>query len=216
MRLHERFGLLSTYGGRTNFPIICDDLVIISAIVIGWGDMAKPAHRFIGFNKATGEVVWFNGTRDLPYDTTYSAPSLAVIDGQKTLVFGSGDGSIWGIQPRTGKHLWHFPFSRRGVNAPPLVDGDNVYAMHSEENVKGSKMGSVAALKVAGLEGDITEYGKQWQVTELMAGRTQPLKVNGQLWVFDDRAKLHMLDMKTGEAVPVSYTHLTLPTIYSV
>ncbi|MFP6576341.1 MAG: PQQ-binding-like beta-propeller repeat protein, partial [Pirellulaceae bacterium] len=41
--MHERFGLLSTYGGRTNFPVICDDLVIISAIVIGWGDMAKPA-----------------------------------------------------------------------------------------------------------------------------------------------------------------------------
>ena len=65
-RLHERFGLLSTYGGRTNFPIICDDLVIVSAIVIGWGDMAKPAHRFIGFDKASGEVVWFNGTRPLP------------------------------------------------------------------------------------------------------------------------------------------------------
>ncbi|MEZ6115743.1 MAG: PQQ-binding-like beta-propeller repeat protein [Pirellulaceae bacterium] len=27
--LHERFGLLSTYGGRTNFPVICDDLVIV-------------------------------------------------------------------------------------------------------------------------------------------------------------------------------------------
>jgi len=26
--LHEKFGLLSTYGGRTNFPVLCDDLVI--------------------------------------------------------------------------------------------------------------------------------------------------------------------------------------------
>lgn len=201
VRLHERFGLLSTYGGRTNFPIICDDLVIISSIVIGWGDMAKPAHRFIGFDKSTGEVVWFNGTRDLPYDTTYSSPSLAVIGGQKTLVFGSGDGAIWGIQPRTGEHLWYFPFSHRGVNTPPLVDGDTVYAMHSEENVVGTRMGAVVRLNVAGAKGDITESGKAWQVTELMAGRTQPLKVDGRLWVFDDRAKLHVLDPATGKAV---------------
>ena len=196
--LHERFGLLSTYGGRTNFPIVCEDLVIISAIVIGWGDMAKPAHRFIGFDKETGDVVWFNGTRPLPYDTTYSAPSLAVIDGQKVLVFGSGDGSIWGIQPRTGEHLWHFPISRRGVNAPPLVVGDKVYAMQNEENVTGTKMGCVAALNVSGATGDITEYGKLWLVPEVVS-RLQPLMVDENLWLFDDRAKLHILDPANGK-----------------
>ena len=100
--MHERFGLLSTYGGRTNFPVVCDDLVIISSIVIGWGDMAKPAHRFVGFDKKTGEVVWFAGTRLLPYDTTYSAPTVTVLNGQKALVFGSGDGQVWALQPRTG------------------------------------------------------------------------------------------------------------------
>lgn len=199
--LHERFGLLSTYGGRTNFPIICDDLVIVSAVVIGWGDMAKPAHRFIAFDKKTGDVVWFNGTAELPYDTTYSAPSLAVIDGQKTLVFGSGDGSIWGIQPRTGKHIWNFPISRRGVNAPPLVDGDVVYAGQSEENVTGTKMGTLVRLQVSGLTGDITDTGKAWKIEEMMAGKAAPLKIGDRIWVFDDRAKLHILDSATGEPV---------------
>jgi len=70
--LSEEYGLLSTYGGRTNFPVIHKNLVIISAIVIGWGKMAKPAHRFIGFDKRNGQPVWFEGTRPLPYDTTYS------------------------------------------------------------------------------------------------------------------------------------------------
>jgi outer membrane protein assembly factor BamB len=82
MPLHEQFGLLSTYGGRTNFPVICEDLVIISAIVIGWGDMAKPAHRFLAFDKLTGDVVWFRGTTPLPYDTTYSSPTITVLQGQ--------------------------------------------------------------------------------------------------------------------------------------
>ena len=52
--LHERFGLLSTYGGRTNFPVICEDLVIVSGVIIGWGEMAKPAHRLIAFDKRSG------------------------------------------------------------------------------------------------------------------------------------------------------------------
>ncbi len=60
--LNEEFGLLSTYGGRTNVPVMADDKVIISAVIIGWGDMARPAHRFMAFDKNTGEMVWFNGT----------------------------------------------------------------------------------------------------------------------------------------------------------
>ena len=104
--LHEQFGLLSTYGGRTNFPVICEDLVIVSGVIIGWGDMAKPAHRMIAFDKRTGEVVWFSGTRELPEDTTYSSPTLTVLNQQHALVFGSGDGAIWAFQPRTGRPIW--------------------------------------------------------------------------------------------------------------
>src|SRR5262249_20103674 len=36
--LLEEFGTLSTFGGRTNFPVVFDDLVLISAIQVGWGD----------------------------------------------------------------------------------------------------------------------------------------------------------------------------------
>ncbi len=98
--LHEEFGVLSTYGGRTNTPIVFDDLVIASAVIIGWGDMAKPAHRFIGMDKKTGEVRWFNGTRETPEDTTYSTPVIAFIDGQYQMIFGSSDGAVWSFQPR--------------------------------------------------------------------------------------------------------------------
>lgn len=198
--LHERFGLLSTYGGRTNFPVICEDLVIVSAIVIGWGDMAKPAHRFIAFDKLTGEVVWFNGTRLLPYDTTYSAPTLTVLGGQKALVFGSGDGAVWAIQPRTGEHIWQLRLSRRGLNLPPLVAGNRVFMGNGEENISDTTMGAVVAIDAL-KTGDITETGQQWRVDELMVSRSAPLLIDDRLWVFDDRAKLHILDANTGERI---------------
>ena len=198
--LHERFGLLSTYGGRTNFPIICEDLVIISGVVIGWGNMARPAHRLIAFDKITGDVIWFNGTRPLPYDTTYSSPSLNVISGTKSLVFGSGDGSVWSFQPRTGKPIWNYRFSRRGLNISPLVVGNYVYSGHSEENISGNTMGAVAAIDATG-KGDITETHELWQERELMVGKSSPVEIDGRLYCVDERARLMVFETKSGEPV---------------
>ena len=198
--LHEKFGLLSTYGGRTNVPVICEDLVIISAIVIGWGEMAKPAHRFLGLDKTTGQVVWFSGTRLLPYDTTYSSPTLTVLAGQKALVFGSGDGSIWAFQPRTGASIWKYDFSRRGLNVSPLVVGDHVYSSHSEENIVGNTMGAIVAIDASG-HGDVTHTHELWFNAEIMAGKSSPIHVDGRLYCFDDRGKLHVLDGATGERI---------------
>ena len=39
--LHEEFGLITTYGGRTNVPLVFEDQVIISAVIVGWGDEPK-------------------------------------------------------------------------------------------------------------------------------------------------------------------------------
>lgn len=198
--LHEQFGMLSTYGGRTNFPIVHEDLVIISGIIINWGDAAKPNHRLLAMDKLSGEVVWFSGTKDLPYDTTYSAPSLTTIDGQRQLIIGAGDGAIWGFQPRTGKQLWKYQLSRRGIFATPLVDGNRVFASHSEENVSNNSMGAVVALKVTGT-GDDTKVEEMWKIEELVAGYSEPVLLNNRLYLVDDRCKMWVIDADTGEPI---------------
>ena len=200
--LHEQFGMLSTYGGRTNFPVIHEDLVIISGIIINWGDAAKPNHRLIAMNKNTGEVVWFSGTRDLPFDTTYSAPSLVTIDGQRQLVIGAGDGAIWGFQPRTGKPLWHYDLSRRGIFATPLVVGNRVFASHSEENVapNNNVMGAVVGLEVSGV-GDETSVKELWKQMEVVSGYSEPVLVGKYLYLVDDRCKMWIFNAETGEAL---------------
>jgi outer membrane protein assembly factor BamB len=198
--LHEEFGLLSTYGGRTNFPIVCDDLVIISAVVIGWGEMARPAHRFLAFNKLTGQTTWFASTTLLPEDTTYSAPIITMLNGQKALVIGCGDGKVWAFQPRTGKVLWQYAFSRRGLNIAPLADGQRIYMGHSEENIKGTAMGAVALIDGA-KTGNITESGTIWKTEELGIGKSSILKVDNRLYCFDDAGKLWVVDATTGEKI---------------
>ena len=200
--LHEQFGMLSTYGGRTNFPIVHEDLVIISGIIINWGDYAKPNHRLIAMDKRTGEFVWFSGTRDLPYDTTYSAPSLVTINGQRQLIMGTGDGAVWGFQPRTGKQLWNYQLSRRGLFATPLVVGDQVFCSHSEENTgdAANVMGAVAGLRVSG-SGDDTKVTELWKQLEVVSGYSEPVLVDGKLYLVDDRCKMWVFNAETGEAI---------------
>jgi len=200
--LHEQFGMLNTYGGRTNFPVLHEDLVIISGVIINWGEYAKPNHRLIGMNKLTGEAVWFTGTTDLPYDTSYSSPTVTTIDGQRQLIMGTGDGRVWGFQPRTGKPLWNYELSLRGIYASPLVVGDQVFIGQSEENVGqfANVMGTVAALRVSGT-GDKTKVSEDWKHLEVVAGYSEPVKVDDRIYWLDDRCKMWIFDAETGEII---------------
>lgn len=201
--LNEEFGLLSTYGGRTNVPVLFEDLVITSAVIIGWGDMARPAHRFLAFNKHTGEVVWFNGTKPLPEETTYSTPVLTTLGGQAAMVFGSGDGSVWAFQPRTGLPLWNYKVTTRGVNVPPLVVGDKVYIGQSEENPDDSSMGAVACINGVAAAGgqDITQSGEIWRKKEVMVGRAGMVEVGDRIYSVDDSGNMYIFDAKSGELI---------------
>ncbi|MEO1618071.1 MAG: PQQ-binding-like beta-propeller repeat protein [Planctomycetota bacterium] len=200
--LHEQFGMLSTYGGRTNFPIVHEDLVIISGIIINWGDYAKPNHRLLAMDKRTGEFVWFSGTKDLPYDTTYSAPSLVTINGQRQLIMGTGDGAVWGFQPRTGKPLWRYELSRRGLFATPLVVGDRVFCSQSEENTgdAANVMGAAAGLRVSGT-GENTTVKELWKEFEVVSGYSEPVLIGERLFLVDDRCKMWIFDAETGEPI---------------
>ncbi len=174
--------------------------MIISGIIINWGDAAKPNHRLLAMDKLTGEVIWFSGTKDLPYDTTYSAPSLVTIDGQRQLVMGAGDGAIWGFQPRTGKPLWRYELSRRGIFATPLVDGNRVFASHSEENVGDNSMGAIVGLKVTGT-GDDTKVEEMWKIDEVVSGYSEPVLIDNRLYLVDARSKMWIIDADTGEPI---------------
>ncbi len=199
--LSEQFGLLSTYGGRTNSAVVFENLVLISAVMTNWGELAVPAHRFIAMDKATGEVLWFNGTSLRPDDTTYSTPTMSVIGGQAAMVFGSGDGRVWAMQPRTGKPLWNYQLSLRGLNVSPLVEKDVVYMGQSEENPDDSSMGAVAAINALAGAGDVTKTAGLWRNKKQMVGKSSPLLIGDRLYAFDDGNILYVLDAKTGEEI---------------
>ncbi|MGC4006039.1 MAG: PQQ-binding-like beta-propeller repeat protein [Pirellulales bacterium] len=201
--MHEEFGVLSTYGGRTNVPVVFDDLVIVSAVIIGWGDMARPAHRFLGMDKRSGEIRWFNGTKELPEDTTYSTPTIKVVDGQEQMIFGSSDGCVWAFQPRTGKPIWNYKLSRRGISVSPLVVGDTVYIAQGEENMDNKTMGCLVAINAKGAKGDITDKPEHllWMQKSVVCGKSSPVLVDGRIYCVDDSSNVFIVEAATGKLV---------------
>jgi len=198
--LNEEHGLLTTYGGRLTTPVLFEDLVIVGGVIVGWGESAKPTHRLLAFDKNDGQLVWINGTRPLPEDTTYSVPAVAVLDGQAALVFGSGDGGVHAWQPRTGKPIWRFDLSMRGLNVSPVVVDGRVFMSHAEENAgNASSMGGIVAIDAGG-SGDISGKGQVWRLPG-MVGKASPLVVDGRLYEFDDGGKLSIIDAATGKLI---------------
>ncbi len=196
--LAEEYGLLSTYGGRTNMPITYNNLVIISAVIIGWGEMAKPAHRFMAFDQRNGQMVWFNGTRLLPDDTTYSSPVLTSFNGQPAMVFASGDGGVHAFQPETGKTIWTYNVSARGINTTPIIVGNQVICGHSEENLDTTKMGALFCLDGT-KNGEITKTGEVWRKPEMFVGKSSPLVIDDVIYACEDSGSLLSVDLKTGQ-----------------
>ena len=193
-QMTEEFGMISTFGGRTPSPAVDEDQVFICGVAFGWGDNARSQYRVFALEKKTGQLNWTSGTGGLPVDAPYQTPVITVINGVKQLVVGSGDGGVYGFQPRTGKKLWGYQLSKRGLNASVIVDGSRVYACSGEVNFDNSGSGSIQCIDVGSGEPKLL-----WRKDGVEAGFSSPTLFDGRLYVCDQSATLWALDAMTGK-----------------
>ncbi len=198
--LGEEFGMISPYGGRTPSPAVFEDLVIADHVMVGWGDTSPPAHRILAMDKKTGEVRWLTSTKPRPEDTVYSMPFFTVLDGQALMVIGGADGAVWGIQPRTGKPLWNFRMSRRGLNLSPVLVGNHVYMAQGEENLDNVTAGALVCFRAGG-KGDITGTNEVWHILKDLASKSSPIVAEGRVYSADDSGNLFIADADTGRLI---------------
>ena len=200
-RLAEELGRASGYGGRTSTPLVDEDQLLLSIIGAGWGNLGgPPRHRYFGFDKLTGEVRWSSTPGGNVADmNTQSVGVIGVVDGQRLWIDGNADGNIYAVNARTGRKVWEFHLSKRGINVSPVLAGDTVYAAHSEENIDSVIMGRVVAIDATG-SGDVTATHERWRADELAIGFSSPLLHDGRLYVIDNSANLLALDAATGAA----------------
>lgn len=198
-RLGEEFGRGSGYGGRTLIPLVDEDRLVVGIVGAGWGDIGPPRQRYVAFDKRTGSVRWVSTPAQGPFDdaNNQASPTVAEIGGRRLVIGGGADGWLYAMEARTGEPVWRFQVSVKGLNSPPAVDGDVVYAAHAEENVDGGSMGRVVAIDGKGA-GDITGKGELWRAGDLGVGFAAPTVAHGRVYVIDNAANLSALDQKTG------------------
>ncbi len=194
----ELYGRITGYGGRTFTPIIDEDRVVVAFNNSSFGPQAVGSHRFVAFDKRTGDVVWWGTPGGKPEDPTYSSPVVAVIGGQRLIIAGNADGYLYAIKARTGEKVWGFAASQRGLNSSPVVDGYRVYITHSEENYDSTAMGRVICVDGRG-HGDVTKTHELWRCDGIDAGYASPLLHEGRLYVMSNSGVLHCFDAVSGK-----------------
>jgi outer membrane protein assembly factor BamB len=196
--LAEDFGLLTTHGGRTVSPIIDGDLVIISGVTFQWGQNGRGAHRFMAFDKKTGETVYVSAPGGRPYDTTYAPPIIADVNGTRLLIQGSSDGFVHAIKPQTGEPVWKIEISKRGLNTGVVVKGTTAILTHSEENLDSSEMGKMLAVD-ATAKGEIKKDQIKWATYGWQGGFSSPVIDGDRMYQIDNGANLGAFDLNTGK-----------------
>ena len=198
--LKEEHGRFEGYGGRTASAVIDEDQVILNMINGSWGAQGPPRHRYYAFDKRTGAVRWMSTPGGNVYDrNTQSVPVVAVIDGQRLLIGGNADGHIYALQARTGRKVWEFELSKRGINVSPVVDdAGRVFVSHSEENIDEATLGRVVAIDGTG-RGDLTATGELWRWNRNKAGFPSPALHDGRVYVVNNQGNLAAVEAVTGD-----------------
>lgn len=196
--LGEDFGLLTTHGGRTVSPLIYHDLVIASGATFMWGTQSRGSHRFMAFDKKTGETIWVSTPGGRPYDTTYAAPIIVNMNGTELLIQGTSDGFVHAIKPATGEPVWKIEISKRGINTGVVVKDTTAILTHSEENLDSSEMGMVAAID-ATAKGEIKKEQMKWNVKGWQGGFSSPVIDGDHFYQIDNGANIAAFDIATGK-----------------
>jgi outer membrane protein assembly factor BamB len=191
----EEFAAFTTHGGRTMSPIIDGDLVIVSAAISSWGTQANRAHRFIGLDKRTGDIVWVATPGGRPYDTAYALPALATISGLRLLIAGTGDGAVHAMKPQTGEKVWSFVAAKRAINTGVVVKGTSVIVSHGDENLDTSELGMIAAID-GSQTGDIKTT--KWAVKGDQFGFSSPVIDGNRVYQIENGSRLKAFDLETG------------------
>ena len=194
----EEFAAFTTHGGRTMSPVIDGELVIVSAAVSNWGSAAGRAHRFIGLNKKTGDVIYVANPGGRPYDTAYAPPLIATVNGMRLLIAGLGDGAVHAIKAQTGEKVWSFPAAKRAINTGVAASGNTVFLSHGDENLEGVELGLIAALDGA-QTGDLKTT--KWATKGIEFGYSSPIVDGTRLYQIDNGSTLRAFDTATGKTM---------------
>ena len=196
--LPEDYGAVTTHGGRTTSPIVVGDKIILNSLLLAWGDLNRPGNRYMAFDKRTGQTIWVSSPQVRHYDTNYSTPIVANIDGVDALVVGGTDGSFHALKVNTGEPIWRVDVSKRAILNSVLYRDGVVYLSHGEENIGTTEMGMIAALD-ARRKGDLKDDAFKWKTLGFLPTYASPVMDAERLYTVDNSAIVAAFDLQSGK-----------------
>ncbi|HYE32214.1 MAG TPA: PQQ-binding-like beta-propeller repeat protein [Methylomirabilota bacterium] len=202
----ESYGRLTFPNSRTASPVIDKDLLITRGITANWGAEGAGGDRFYAFDKLTGELVWSSSPGDRPKDNSFSHPYLTFINGKRVLISATGDGSIIGLNARTGLPLWRVPVFRAGINASVVVhNNDKIISIFGTPY----EPGQMIAIKIPQVEPTnrlsgpvVVDRGQvELWANDLSTSTSSPILVGDRVYVVGEKGELAAVDANTGKVV---------------
>lgn len=206
--LMESLGRMTFPNSRVGSPVIEGDLVLVHFIFSNWGADGPAADRIYGFDKKTGELVWWTlpGVSP-PVDSSFSTPVLETRDGKRVAYFTTGCGHIVCVNTRNGKAYWKMPICKNGVNPSVVLHKGNLIAIHGDENVDSSEKGRMVCIKLPekltapvppATEAATLEPSVEVWRNPIGATSSSPVLVGNTIYQLTDGAELYAIDALTG------------------
>jgi outer membrane protein assembly factor BamB len=207
--LMEDLGRMTFPNSRVGSPVIEGDLVLVHFIFSNWGADGPAADRIYGFDKKTGELVWWTlpGVSP-PVDSAFSTPVLETRDGKRVAYFTTGCGHVVCVNARSGKPYWKMPICKNGVNSSVVLHGgDKLIAIHNDENIDTTEKGRMVCIKLPekltapvppATESLTLEPSAELWRFHVAATSSSPVLVGDTIYQLSDGGQLHAINALTG------------------
>jgi len=157
----------------------CSPLVVADLVFVSTSNGVDESHvkvpspdapDLIALNKKTGALVWTSNPRmGAIMHGQWSSPAYGVIAGVPQLIFGAGDGWIFGLKPETGEPLWEFDANPKGATyelggkstrsdfiGTPVVYREKIFIGTGQDPEHFEGVGHFWCIDPAGKKGDIS------------------------------------------------------------
>ncbi|MBP9947303.1 MAG: PQQ-binding-like beta-propeller repeat protein, partial [Vicinamibacteria bacterium] len=198
-------------------PLVVDGVIYATTgngVDEGHVNIPSPlAPSFVAIDAKTGKLIWESaepGTKII--HGNWSNAAYGMVKGKPQVVFGGGDGWVYGFEPKTGKLIWKFDANpkdavyrlggsgtKNDIIATPVVYDDKVYIGVGQDPEHGEGVGNFWVID-ASLTGDITDKAVVWRRGGDEFHRTISTVAihEGIVYAADLSGFLYALDAKTG------------------
>lgn len=206
--LMESFGRMTFPNARTGSPVIDGDIVTVHFIFSNWGADGPGADRIYGFDKKTGELVWWARPGVVPpVDSSFSTPVLETRDGKRVLYYATGCGHVVCVNARSGTPYWKFHSCKNGVNSSVVLHKGTLITIHNDENIDTTEKGRMVCIKLPEkltppapptMESVTLDPGVEVWRLPLAATSSSPVIAGDTLYQITDGAELYAINVVTG------------------